>query len=48
MMTFGTAVWEGGLRDGKGAISRRSGALDQYPYGFVSRFEGKPGTNPES
>jgi osmotically inducible protein OsmC len=47
MTTFGTAVWEGGLRDGKGAISTRSGALDRYPYGFASRFEGKPGTNPE-
>jgi lipoyl-dependent peroxiredoxin len=47
MMTFGTAVCEGGLRDGKGAISTRSGALDQYPYGFASRFEGRPGTNPE-
>ena len=45
--TFGTAVWEGGIRDGKGAISTKSGALDQYPYGFASRFEGKPGTNPE-
>jgi osmotically inducible protein OsmC len=47
MMTFGTAVWEGGVRDGKGAISTKSGALDRYPYGFASRFEGKPGTNPE-
>jgi len=47
MMTFGTAVWEGGIRDGKGAISTKSGALDRYPYGFASRFEGKPGTNPE-
>ena len=47
MMMFGTAVWEGGVKDGKGAISTRSGALDKYPYGFASRFEGKPGTNPE-
>ena len=47
MTTFGTAVWHGGLKDGKGAISTKSGALDQYPYGFASRFEGKPGTNPE-
>ena len=47
MMTFGAAVWEGGIRDGKGAISTKSGALDKYPYGFASRFEGKPGTNPE-
>jgi osmotically inducible protein OsmC len=47
MMTFGAAVWEGGIKDGKGAISTKSGALDKYPYGFASRFEGKPGTNPE-
>jgi osmotically inducible protein OsmC len=47
MTTFGTAKWQGGLKDGKGAISTRSGALTDYPYGFASRFEGKPGTNPE-
>ncbi len=47
MTTFGTAVWRGGLKDGKGAISTKSGALQDYPYGFASRFEGKPGTNPE-
>lgn len=47
MSTFGTAKWQGGLKDGKGAISTRSGALTDYPYGFASRFEGKPGTNPE-
>ena len=47
MNTFGAAVWEGGIRDGKGAISTKSGALDKYPYGFASRFEGNPGTNPE-
>src|SRR5579863_2168780 len=47
MTTFGTAVWHGGLKDGKGAISTKSGALSDYPYGFASRFEGKPGTNPE-
>jgi osmotically inducible protein OsmC len=47
MTTFGTAVWKGGLKDGKGAISTGSGALKDYPYGFASRFEGKPGTNPE-
>jgi osmotically inducible protein OsmC len=43
----GSAVWEGGIRDGKGAISTESGALKFYPYGFGSRFEGLPGTNPE-
>jgi osmotically inducible protein OsmC len=47
MTTFGTAAWKGGLKDGKGAISTGSGALTDYPYGFASRFEGKPGTNPE-
>jgi osmotically inducible protein OsmC len=47
MKTFGTAVWRGGIKDGKGAISTNSGALKEYPYGFSSRFEGKPGTNPE-
>lgn len=47
MKTQGSAVWEGGIKDGKGAISTKSGALSAYPYGFASRFEGKPGTNPE-
>ena len=47
MSTYGSAVWSGGIKDGKGAISTKSGALRDYPYGFASRFEGKPGTNPE-
>jgi osmotically inducible protein OsmC len=47
MQTYGSAVWQGGIKDGKGAISTKSGALSSYPYGFASRFEGKPGTNPE-
>ena len=47
MKTNGSAIWSGGIKDGKGAISTRSGALQEYPYGFASRFEGKPGTNPE-
>ena len=47
MQTHGSAVWSGGIKDGKGAISTKSGSLDHYPYGFASRFEGKPGTNPE-
>jgi osmotically inducible protein OsmC len=47
MKTHGSAVWSGGIKDGKGAISSNSGALKDYPYGFASRFEGKPGTNPE-
>src|SRR4030081_1297814 len=47
MQTYGSAAWQGGIKDGKGAISTKSGALKDYPYGFSSRFEGKPGTNPE-
>lgn len=47
MTTYGAAVWKGGLKDGKGAISTKSGALKEYPYGFAARFEGQPGTNPE-
>ena len=47
MKTQGSAVWSGGIKDGKGAISTHSGALRDYPYGFASRFEGKPGSNPE-
>ncbi|MBL9093416.1 MAG: OsmC family protein [Planctomycetaceae bacterium] len=47
MKTSGSAVWQGGIKDGRGAISSKSGALNAYPYGFSSRFEGKPGTNPE-
>jgi osmotically inducible protein OsmC len=47
MKTQGSAVWQGGTKDGRGAISTKSGALSSYPYGFASRFEGKPGTNPE-
>ncbi len=43
----GSAVWSGGIRDGKGAISTESGALSSYPYGFSSRFEGQKGSNPE-
>ncbi|CTQ31620.1 OsmC family protein [Jannaschia rubra] len=43
----GSAHWEGGLKDGKGRVSMESGALNDQPYGFNTRFEGKPGTNPE-
>ena len=43
----GSAVWQGGLKDGKGSISTESGALKEYPYGFGARFEGQRGSNPE-
>ena len=47
MKTHGSAAWSGGIKEGRGSISTNSGALKDYPYGFASRFEGKPGTNPE-
>jgi osmotically inducible protein OsmC len=40
------AVWEGGLRGGKGTVALGSGAF-QGPYSFGSRFEEAGGTNPE-
>lgn len=43
----GSAVWSGGIKDGKGDVSTESGALSHQPYGFNTRFEGGKGTNPE-
>ncbi|SFI18703.1 OsmC family protein [Modicisalibacter xianhensis] len=43
----GSAEWQGSLKKGKGTVSTESGALKQNPYGFNTRFEGQPGTNPE-
>lgn len=42
-----SAVWRGGLKDGKGIINSQSGALKELNYGFNTRFENAPGTNPE-
>ncbi len=41
------AVWQGGIKDGGGTISTETGVLREAPYGFKSRFEDGPGTNPE-
>lgn len=43
----GSAIWQGGLKDGHGTISTESGALSGQAYGFAKRFEGEKGTNPE-
>jgi lipoyl-dependent peroxiredoxin len=42
-----SAVWNGGLKDGKGAISTESGVLSDTQYSFSTRFEDGKGTNPE-
>lgn len=47
MKRFGSATWNGGLREGKGAVSSESRALENYPYSFFTRYGEKPGTNPE-
>ena len=47
MKREGSAVWKGGLKDGKGMISTGSGVLLNAQYGFNTRFEDGPGTNPE-
>src|SRR5437667_12652457 len=42
-----SAVWKGGLKDGKGEFSASSGVFSHTPYSFTTRFESTPGTNPE-
>ena len=42
-----SAVWEGGLKDGRGRISTDSGVLSDTQYSFSTRFEEGKGTNPE-
>jgi osmotically inducible protein OsmC len=42
-----SAVWQGSLKDGKGAISTASGVLSDTQYSFATRFEDGIGTNPE-
>ncbi len=42
-----SAVWKGGLKDGKGTISTDSGVLSDSQYSFSTRFEDGIGTNPE-
>lgn len=47
MKKTASAHWQGDLKQGKGTISTESGALKENPYGFNTRFEDTPGTNPE-
>ncbi|WBO21616.1 OsmC family protein [Sphingomonas abietis] len=47
MIRTGSAHYEGLGKSGKGRISTQSGVLSDTPYGFNTRFENEPGTNPE-
>jgi osmotically inducible protein OsmC len=47
MIRKAKAVWSGSGKEGTGHITSGSGVLSETPYGFRSRFESGPGTNPE-
>jgi len=41
------AEWSGDLKRGKGELTTESKAIEEEKYSFGTRFEDKPGTNPE-
>jgi lipoyl-dependent peroxiredoxin len=47
MKRTGSAIWYGGIRDGRGVISTESKVLSDTQYSFATRFENGVGTNPE-
>ncbi|HVG42445.1 MAG TPA: OsmC family protein [Chitinophagaceae bacterium] len=47
MIRNATAVWNGSGKEGTGNVSSQSGVLKEANYGYKSRFENGPGTNPE-
>lgn len=47
MKKFASAHWSGDIHNGQGSISTETDVLREAPYGFKSRFEDGPGTNPE-
>ena len=47
ILRHSTAVWNGSGKEGKGAITSESGALEGVPYSFSKRFGEEKGTNPE-
>jgi osmotically inducible protein OsmC len=44
---WATARYDGTGKDGKGELTTQSGVLEDQRYGFHTRFEDAPGTNPE-
>lgn len=42
-----SAIWTGNLKDGGGTVTSQSGALNNTPYSFATRFESGKGANPE-
>ena len=47
MIRKGGAVWRGTGKDGAGELTTDSGVLKETPYSYRTRFENRPGTNPE-
>jgi osmotically inducible protein OsmC len=47
MIRKANAVWNGAGRDGTGKLTTASGVLTEQAYGYRSRFDDGPGTNPE-
>jgi osmotically inducible protein OsmC len=47
MIRKANAIWKGDGRNGTGALTTQSGVLSDTLYGFKTRFENEPGTNPE-
>ncbi|HWD41422.1 MAG TPA: OsmC family protein [Fimbriimonas sp.] len=47
MIRTASAVWNGGLKQGKGTVSTQSGGLKDTQYSFHTRFEDGVGVNPE-
>ena len=47
MKRSASAIWNGSLKEGHGAISTESGVLNETQYSFSTRFEEGKGTNPE-
>ncbi len=43
----GNAIWNGGLKDGRGTVTTASGIISNAQYSFGTRFEEGKGTNPE-
>ncbi len=47
MKRTATVTWKGSGKEGNGSISTQSHALDMAPYAWSTRFDNRPGTNPE-
>jgi len=47
MIRKASAVWQGDLKSGKGTMTAPSGVMTDAAYTFATRFEDRPGTNPE-